>query len=83
MSQSCWGQATMTFMTTFYAEHHNDDIDDDDVEHDNDDDVEGDVDSNDINDLVTENCGAIRSRRNRRKVKSHSFKFAQNFLALF
>ena len=75
MSQSCWGQATMTFMTTFYAEHDNDDIDDDDVE--------DDVDSNDINDLVTENCDAIRSRRNRRKVKSHSFKFAQNFLALF
>ena len=59
----------MTLMTTFYAEHDNDDIDDDD-----------DV---DVNDLVTENCDAIRSRRNRRKVKSHSFKFAQNFLALF
>ena len=63
--------------------HDNDDIDDDDVEHDNDDDVEDDVDSNDINDLVTENCDAIRSRRNRRKVKSHSFKFAQNFLDVF
>ena len=62
---------TLNMTTTFY------------VEHENDDDVEGDVDSNDINDLVTENCGAIRSRRNRRKVKSHSFKFAQNFLALF